>query len=200
MTKQRRAYHHGNLSNTLVATGLAILESAGIGALSVRKVAARVRVSAAAVYRHFADKDALLAAIAAQGFKMLNAKFAAACLAPESNNPLCRLRALGWAYVNLALEHPGLYRLMFGSRQISGVRDAQLDEQARQAYRTLESTVAACLAGPTTSKATIAATTIAAWSMVHGYAMLRLENQLAGFPPDSLPDTPAILANLIPQA
>ena len=181
MNKQRRAYHHGNLPSTMVAAGLALVEAAGVEALSLRKLAARIRVSAAAVYRHFADKDALLAAIAAEGFAMLNDKFDATAPTSEVHDPLSRLQALGSAYVNLALGHPGLFRLMFGSRQRSGVRDARLDEQARRAYRTLEATVAA-------------------WSMVHGYAMLRLEDQLAGFPPDSLPDTPAILASLIPQA
>lgn len=182
-----------------MAAGLALVENAGVEALSLRKVAARVRVSAAAVYRHFADKDALLAAIAAEGFAMLNEQFALASLAPEAHVPLTRLRALGSAYVSLALGHPGLFRLMFGFRQTPGTRDARLDDQARRAYRTLEATVAACFAG-TANKATVAATTVAAWSMVHGYAMLRLQNQLAGFPPNSLPDTPSILANLFPQA
>jgi len=199
MNKRKRAYHHGNLPSTLVTAGLALVEAAGVEALSLRKVAARVRVSAAAVYRHFADKDALLAAIAAEGFAMLNGQFDAVSSAPEPHDPLLRLRALGSAYVNLALAHPGLFRLMFASRQPAGVRDARLDEQARRAYRTLEATVAACFVG-TANRATVAATTVAAWSMVHGYAMLRLENQLTGFPPESLPDTPAILASLIPQA
>ena len=199
MNKQRRAYHHGNLPSTMVAAGLALVEAAGVEALSLRKLAARIRVSAAAVYRHFADKDALLAAIAAEGFAMLNDKFDATAPTSEVHDPLSRLQALGSAYVNLALGHPGLFRLMFGSRQRSGVRDARLDEQARRAYRTLEATVAACFGG-SANKARVAATTVAAWSMVHGYAMLRLEDQLAGFPPDSLPDTPAILASLIPQA
>ena len=199
MNKQRRAYHHGNLPNTMVAVGLALVEAAGVEALSLRKLAARIRVSAAAVYRHFADKDALLAAIAAEGFAMLNDKFDATAPTSEVQDPHSRLQALGSAYVNLALGHPGLFRLMFGSRQRSGVRDARLDEQARRAYRTLEATVAACFGG-SANKARVAATTVAAWSMVHGYAMLRLEDQLTGFPPDSLPDTPAILASLIPQA
>jgi AcrR family transcriptional regulator len=199
MNKQKRAYHHGNLPDTLVAAGLALVEAAGVEALSLRKLAVHIRVSAAAVYRHFADKDALLAAIAAEGFAMLNDKFDAAARTPEADNPLSRLQALGSAYVNLALDHPGLFRLMFGSRQKPGVRDARLDEQARRAYRTLEATVASCF-GSSANNARVAATTVAAWSMVHGYAMLRLENQLAGFPPDSLPDTPAILASLIPQA
>jgi len=197
--RKRRAYHHGNLSNKLVAAGVLLVESAGVQALSLRKLAARIRVSAAAVYRHFANKNALLAAIAAEGFAMLNDRFDAATLAPEVRDPLSRLRALGSVYVNLALEHPGLFRLMFGPRQSSGARDARLDERARRAYHTLETAVAACFGG-SANRATVAATTVAAWSMVHGYAMLRLENQLAGFPPDSLPDTPAILSNLIPQA
>jgi len=198
MSRQRRPYHHGNLPTTLVANGLALVESAGIAALSLREVASRARVSAAAVYRHFADKEALLAAIAAQGFAKLNTDFEAALAAKDSGDALSRLRALGTAYVDLALGHPGLFRLMFASRQTSGARDARLDEEASRAYRTLEASVAACFAGPINKKA-ISATTVAAWSMVHGYAMLRLDGQLARFPPDLLPDAPSILTSLIPK-
>jgi len=197
--KRKRGYHHGNLPSALVAAGLALVESRGVGALSLREVAASARVSATAVYRHFADKDALLAAIAAEGFAKLNAEFDAAVSAGGAQDPVSRLHALGSAYVRQALGHPGLFRLMFGSRQGSRARDARLNEEASRAYHTLEAAVAACIGGAANRK-TISATTVAAWSMVHGYAMLCLDGQLSRYPPDLLPDTPSILASLIPKS
>ena len=70
----KTAYHHGDLRSALVEAGLAILaESGDAGALSLREAARRAGVSAMAPYRHFADKEALLAAIATVGFERLAA-------------------------------------------------------------------------------------------------------------------------------
>src|SRR5271165_7033628 len=106
-----RPYHHGDLAAALIEQGLALLETKGLDDLSLRAVARRARVSAAAVYRHFADKDALLAAIAARGFAELNQAFDRGLAKARRRAPLGRLRALGLAYIDFALSHPGLYRL-----------------------------------------------------------------------------------------
>lgn len=191
-------YHHGNLRAVLVEQGLAMVEAGDAGALSLREVARRSRVSAAAVYRHFADRRALLAAIAAEGFAALNAAFEQALAALAGDDPLARLQALGVAYVEFALHHPGLYRLMFGGEVAPPTGDPRLAAEGGSAYRALEAAVAACC-GSTASASMVTAAAVAAWSMVHGFAMLRLDGQLAGTPRDSLPDTGAVLANLIPK-
>lgn len=68
---RRRTYHHGNLRAALVETAVRLVQREGIEALSLRSVARLAGVSAAAPYRHFADKRALLAAVAEEGFRLL---------------------------------------------------------------------------------------------------------------------------------
>ena len=199
--KPRASYHHGDLAAALVREGLAAVEAAGapagIEALTLRGLARRARVSAAAVYRHFADKEALLAAIAAQGFARLNARFAAALAGGRRRGPLARLRALGMAYIDFALAHPGLYHLMFGAGRPAMGKYAALEKEAGRAWQYLGDAVAAAGA-PDASRRTRDAATVAAWSLVHGYAVLRLEGQFAGFAPSELPDAEAVLRNLAP--
>src|ERR1700710_2248552 len=106
------AERRASLHETLIRSALEILAEAGVGELSRRAVARRANVSAMAPYRHFADKEALLAEVAAQGFRLLHARLAeAAASAPE---PAARLPAQGVVYVAFACEQPNLFKLMFG--------------------------------------------------------------------------------------
>src|SRR5688572_9314104 len=108
----RTAYHHGNLRQALVEAGLAHLESAEHGEISLRDLARQVGVSANAVCRQFADKEAVLAALAAEGFRRLRA---AQTAAETSNRDAADvLQAAGRGYVAFARANPALYRLMFG--------------------------------------------------------------------------------------
>ncbi len=197
--KPARAYHHGDLAAALVAQGLSMVEAGdGLDAVSLRAVARQVQVSAAAVYRHFADKDALLAAIAGHGFARINHAFEDALTAAKRRTPTGRLRALGEAYIEFALAYPDLYRLMFGAARPKFRRYESLEGEAGRAWQILGETVAAACPPGSTAKVVNAAT-VAAWSLVHGYAVLRLEGQLSDMHPDELPDPGSILANLMPR-
>src|SRR5688500_3897951 len=104
-----RSYHHGDLRNALLEAALALIAQGRVGELSLREVARRAGVTYAAPYHHFADKSALLAAVATQGFEKLVEKFdrvAARRLAPEAE-----LVAMAQAYVAFALAHPSHYRV-----------------------------------------------------------------------------------------
>src|SRR5215212_5774767 len=68
---KKRAYHHGDLRRALLAEAVRIIAKKGVDALTLRSVGARLGVSRTALYRHFADKSALLAAVASEGFRML---------------------------------------------------------------------------------------------------------------------------------
>src|SRR5688572_33107199 len=96
------AYHHGDLRAVLLRTAGEMLEKEGLGALSLREVARRSGVSHNAPYRHFPDRDSLLAALAAEGFR-------------EFGDALAKRprQEMGEAYVEFALEHPQRFRLMF---------------------------------------------------------------------------------------
>lgn len=187
-------YHHGNLSQALVEAALAVVEAEGAAALSLRDVARQVGVSAAAVYRHFADKEALLAEVAAEGFAALNRAFAEA-LAAAPEQPELRLLALGEAYVRFGRGRPGLYRLMFGSPP-GPITNPRLQQESQQAFFALLNGLAAV--EPQAGPAQLTAAAVAAWSLVHGYVHLGLEGQLDHLPPDLLPDPASVLMHLRP--
>jgi AcrR family transcriptional regulator len=110
-TSGRGSYHHGDLRAALVHAARDIVEQDGEGQISVREVARRAGVSSAAPYRHFPDKDSLLAAVATHGYHELRERLEAAAADASADAVLA---ALASAYVAFAVEHPGVYRLMFG--------------------------------------------------------------------------------------
>ena len=105
----KRTYHHGNLRAALIAVALKEVARSGPESFSLREVARRAGVSAPAVYRHFADKEALLAAVAAECSERIEAALTAA-VAAAGPDPLERFRATGIAYVQFAVEHPEHFR------------------------------------------------------------------------------------------
>ncbi len=120
MSPSKASYHHGDLRQALVHAGLALIERFGAEDFSLREVAREVGVSANAAYRHFADKGALLTAIAVSGFERLSSEMQEAMLAARPrgavlSRAVARFNAAARAYVVLAQEHPQLYGLMFGS-------------------------------------------------------------------------------------
>lgn len=190
-TKPDRAYHHGDLRNALIDAGLTALEAQDASELSLRALARELGVSANAVYRHFADKDALLSALAAEGFRRF---------AREQREARAQLQtepaATGLGYIRFAQRHPALFRLMFG-RFTRACDSAELQEAALAAFgQLLEDSRAGGpagqagtqpgertdLAGGAIDEATMLRA-IARWSLVHGLSHLMLEGQLSFFGP-----------------
>ncbi len=160
-------YHHGRLREALIAAALDILNEGGPGALSLREAARRAGVSAMAPYRHFADREALLAGVAAVGFERFRDALVAADASCRGSDALI---AQGAAYVGFALAHPALFRLMFGA---TPAKSANLASVGASAYRVLAERVAS-LVGPARAEDW----TLACWSIVHGVAMLALDGHL----------------------
>lgn len=192
IAKRNKPYHHGNLAQALVDTAFALVQGEGAAAVTVRAVAGRSGVTATALYRHYADKEALLAAVAARGFGLLVERFeqARAGKAPQEG-----LTALGLAYMDFAAENPHLHALMFGPRVPGSEADAELAALGEQSFRLLVEATAACL-GPDVPLHRTMSTAIALWSLVHGYATLRRDGQLAALPAELLPDPAQVLAAL----
>ncbi|CAN5880766.1 TetR/AcrR family transcriptional regulator [soil metagenome] len=115
----KAAYHHGNLKQALIAAAMKEIAADGIEAFSLRGVARRAGVSAPAVYRHFADKEALLVAVATQCAERLGAVMVEAVNTAPAE-PLEQFRATGIATVRFAVAHPEHYRLIC----MPGVLDA----------------------------------------------------------------------------
>ena len=168
--KRDSSYHHGALRAALIRSAREILESEGYEALTLRAAARRAGVSQAAPYNHFADKAALLAAIAALGFK----EFAAAMRHEMSaaEDPQARLSATGMAYVAFATSNPGLFKLMFGSsvHQTSG--DADLDAARTSAYEVLRGAVHSVQQSNPRDAANDELESLRSWAFVHGLATM----------------------------
>ena len=137
---EKRAYHHGDLRQSLIEGAIALIHQAGIRDLSLRQVARQAGVSHNAPYRHFEDKEALLAAVAQQGFQSLRSALEAAKQAAPPPPPQ-RLAVIGVAYVEFALANPAYYRVMFGEYRNNLNQYPDLAEAAQQAFRVLEDTI-----------------------------------------------------------
>ena len=107
----KAAYHHGNLKPALIAAGLKEVTQHGVEGFSLRGVARRAGVSAPAVYRHFADKDDLLAAMAVEAWERLMGMIGEA-VAKAPHDPLEQFRANGVSIVRFAVAHPEHFRVI----------------------------------------------------------------------------------------
>lgn len=101
---QKMKYHHGDLKRALLDAAMTLIDIRGHDALTMREAARRAGVSEAAPYRHFANLDELLGAVALEGFEMLIADL-------ESTSSAKRIKS---AYLAFAGDFPGRYQLMFG--------------------------------------------------------------------------------------
>lgn len=174
-----RAYHHGDLRKALLDAASAVLDEMGVAAISLREVARRAGVSHNAPYRHFADRDALLAAIALEGFVALVRRIEAL--------PVAELSQRGECYVAYALEFPGHFALMFGP-QLDKRAYPELQQVAQQLFAQLEASVSALCPGESVRTASLAA-----WSLVHGLSQLLLNGQC---PIEDMPTTARAVTQL----
>lgn len=172
----RRRYHHGDLRAALVEAAAAAVEQAGPEALSLRELAQSLGVSTAAPYRHFRDRDALLAEVAAQGFAELAQAYGRA--QASAAEPRAAMREAARAYLTLAFRKPGLFRLMFTSDILDDAPPALLD-RAAEAWTALYRVVAAL--EPGAGEAAVKRRAITGWSTLHGFIVLVQGGRLKGF-------------------
>lgn len=180
------AYHHGDLRRALIDEALRVVQQDGPAALGLRALARAVGVSATAVYRHFASKDALLACIACDGFIGLCAAMEKQLDCEPQADARRRLVLIGAGYVSYAVAHPGHYRLMFGKRMIERAHYPHLAAAASRSYRMLSQSVADAIAADLLPALPVALLSTLCWSLVHGLATLHNDQLLSE--PD-LPDT-----------
>jgi AcrR family transcriptional regulator len=175
MRQPKPRYHHGDLRNALVEQAVKLVEEAGAESFSLREAARRVGVSANAAYRHFADKSDLLAAVAEVGFarmerRMLRAIAAAARRPTAPATAVERLKAAGRAYVEFAVEHPELLRVMSGS---SGLAPREERGPGRPApLALLGKALDDLVSEGVLPAARRARAELKAWTAVHGFATL----------------------------
>ncbi len=190
-----RGYHHGNLRAALIEAGLLALEQTDTHDLSLRDLARRVEVSANAVYRHFANKEALLVALAAEGFRRLQAAQVQAVCAHA--DPDQGFRAAGRAYVQFAIDHPSLFRLMYGGFT-AAQNNPELVEASMTGLRAAMAMVAQHVGLPP-DDGRVLPYMLLSWAITHGLGHLALGGQLSYLGPDpgALIDEVFQLANVV---
>ena len=167
-----KAYHHGDLRAALLAAGVALIEAQGADDVSLRELARRVGVSATAVYRHFPDKAALMAALGREALARLAAAQRAA--SERAGGGAAGFSATGAAYVRFARDNPGLFRLVFAHPAPPGFHDDKQDDAQPDEAMTMLRTAAVALAPAGTDPRIFA---LRAWALAHGLAMLMLDGQ-----------------------
>jgi len=172
-----KPYHHGDLRNALIRAGQAILAEEGVAGLDLRKVARAAGVSHAAPYRHFADKQALLAAIAAEGFDQLAERMRIA-LAGAPDDARAQLTLIGLAYAGFAFEHPAHMREMFSGLSVDRMAYPDLHAAAKGAFYQLIRVVAQGQAHGAIGPGDPASIATVVWSQIHGITMLLIEDQI----------------------
>jgi AcrR family transcriptional regulator len=185
----KATYHHGDLHTALVRAAMELLEESGEAELSLRAVARRAGVSPAAPYRHYADREALVSAVAAVGYRELAERLAAAHPAPSTPD---QLASVAIAYVQFALERPALFRIMFGE-------PCDRDNDERVAATAAVSLYVRSIVERTFPQADAEALATAVWALVHGFAFLYLDGKLDSATPSVVADrvTAAIQALLM---
>lgn len=169
------SYHHGNLRQELLAAARRDLRKKGKENLSLRALAREIGVSQTAPYRHFADKPALLAALAAQGFIELTARTRKA-LATAGDDPEAMLVGAGHTYVRYARDNPELFKLMFGPRPEPQDEPQELGDARDQAFAAIRMIMQRGIDQQVFVEDDPVRLARAAWAMVHGLATLIIDH------------------------
>jgi AcrR family transcriptional regulator len=188
MASTKATYHHGDLHAACVSAAMELLEESGETALSLRAVARRAGVSPAAPYRHYENREALVSAVAALGYRELAERLVAEHPSPSTPE---QLTSVAVAYVQFALERPALFRMMFGE-------PCDRDNDERVTATAAVSQYVRAIVERTFPQADPEALATAIWALVHGLAFLHLDGKLDASTPQVVADrvTAAIAALL----
>ena len=169
----------------MLHAAVGLLDEHGPDALQTRKVASAAGTSTMAVYTHFGGMQALIAAVAEEGLR----QFDAALTVPQTGDPVTDLFVAGAAYRRYAIEHPHMYRLMFGSTSAHGINApagnvlaltvAEIEQHVPSFARLVRAVHRSILAGRITAcsaddDAAVVATAAQFWALIHGFVMLEL--------------------------
>lgn len=186
--RKTKPYHHGNLREALLNAALKLISEVGPTAFTLREVARRAGVSHNAPYRHFQDRDELMAAVSTEGYAELTRAMLDA--ARREAKALARLKQAGLAYVKFALRRPEHFTVMFDAPPSKPsekvcfnpskmkIKYPQAAEAAEESFRTLVNLVAACQQEGALPAGDTKQLALLAWTMVHGIAKLAITGRL----------------------
>jgi AcrR family transcriptional regulator len=164
----KTGYHHGDLRTALIDAGLHLTRSGGPEALTIREATRQVGVSPNAAYRHFADREALLSAVASA----IQHQMAARMQSPARRQASDRLRAVGMGYIKFALDEPGWFAVAFFGA------DVRTETASAPPYLALIDALDAMVSAKELSSDRRAGAEWSCWSAVHGFAELALRGPL----------------------
>lgn len=173
--QRRESYHHGNLREALIEAALDLIGEQGVEALSVREVARRAGVSPGAPFRHFANRTALLTAVAEQAGQRLRDAVDEAMARTQRQAPMARFAALGLAYLAWARENPLHFRIV-SDRALIDYEDAPALRANNEAIR---AHMRALLAADGLSGRAVEDRLLAARALVYGLARMAADGHLA---------------------
>jgi AcrR family transcriptional regulator len=171
------SYHHGDLRRALIEAALAMLTEEGAWNFTLREVARRAGVSHNAPYNHFADKSALLAELAALGFRTLREQMDTAARR-HARSARQALLGIATAYVRFGVEHPAHYRLMFGPELAEKDKHPALQEAGDATFGVLTAALERGQAAGQIRQAPVREQALACWSLVHGLTTLLIDQRL----------------------
>lgn len=172
-TKPNRSYHHGDLREALIRAARRAIDKVGPDAIMLKALALEVGVTQSAPYRHFASREAVLEAVATDGFE----RFRAALQVAEGDGSFdSAFERTAMAYVGFGRTNPGVYRLMFASKEIcAAAPQSPLASASAAAFHDLLKRV-----GTRSSPERARAVAMWIWSTLHGIVMLEAEGLLRG--------------------
>lgn len=191
---RRQSYHHGDLKRALTSAALSLVAEKGPKGFTLTEAARRAGVSAAAPYRHFADKAELLAAVAEQGFRALHVALGTAGV--RVSDPKDRVVELGRAYVQWAIAHPDHYQVMFGAESLKAEQPG-LAVAGEQAFGDLLDAIVKCQEARIVEDRDPREVAAPLWSLVHGVASLAIGGQLSAVGIVQAPDE--LIAGVVAQ-
>lgn len=174
--KPAARYHHGNLRQALLDEAIRTIRGGGVDSVKLRDVGRKLGVSRTALYRHFADKSALIAAVAREGFERFRRDLADAWRA--AGGGLEGLEAMGTAYIRFALANRSHYRVMFGQFGRERECDAALVAEASAAFQVLVDALVSLQEAGLARRDNPETLANFIWAASHGVAMLALDGQL----------------------
>jgi len=170
-------YHHGDLRRRLLDDAEEILVREGGGGLTMRRLSERAGVSHTAPYRHFADKTALLSAVAERGFRILR-RYLAGAAERREEGALDWLEGIALGYVDFAIAHPNHYRLMFGTESLTRSPPEELQAAARAAFDIGVEAFRECREEGILRAEDPRLLTTLAWATIHGLSTLLIDRQV----------------------
>jgi len=172
-----KPYHHGDLHQQILCAASELLEENNISSLSLRAVAKKVGVSHTAPYRHFKDKESLLAGIAGLGFDELTAQMTEA-VESHPDNPVAQLQEAGHRYVQLALNCPQCTQLMFSGILPCDDTYPDLSASGDAAFNGLKMIIEKGQALGVFKAGDLELLALSAWSGIHGLTLLLISGSL----------------------